>query len=1332
MSPPSADSSALAAYLPEDRREELAGGAAVPERADGSVLFADVSGFTHLTSRLSQVLGPRRGAEEVPYHLNRVYDALVTHARSCGGSVVGFAGDAITCWFPNDSGRKAAAAALNMQTAMRAFAHVAVTDSSGMLTHTGEVVSLTLKVSITVGTVSRYVVGDPNVQLIDVIAGRTVEKLDYLNDLAQPGEVVVGRNVFENLRDEFELTARHEPAPDPSGSGAEARGWSLRRRAESPGPGAAEDQAGGGVLIVPPEDAPAVGEPRSLGGAVSESAPKSGAALPNELCTPWLLRDVKLRLDGGLGDFLTELKPVSALFMRFTGIDYDHDPQAREKLDALIRWVQAVVDGLGGAVVQLSVGDKGSYLYATFGAPVAHEDDPVRCAAAAQALRGAVRAHPFLTGVYLGIGSGVARTGAYGATDRRTYGALGEETNTAARLMSRADNGAVLASSAVHRATSIEFEYIAQPPLQLKGKSQPQTPYLLLRRRNESAPTTFDDAVELPFVARERDTARIVARLAAGAEGEGGAIAVLGESGMGKSRLVARALARAAAAGVAPTGLEVHAGECQSFERNTPYAVWRPIFRGLLGLEQVRRDDPTNLAAREAAQIQVALSQLDEQLPLRAPLLSPVVGLSLPDNDLTAALTPEQQGAAREALLLELLRRCSRNAQTGGRALVVLLEDVHWQDSASAALLAGLARIVADLPLSVVLTLRPDEEAEAAAVTQLPGLDRLDLVPLPDADAAFLAEHALYQLDLSETAREGLVTQVVERAEGNPLYLEEILNDVVAGVEMTAEGNVSAAVLPSSLHSLLLGRIDQLPDEPRSTLKVAGVVGRTFAASWLPACRPERPFGDLVEDVAQTRRLGLTAPVPGDGDLHAFRHALTADVAYESLSYAHRAELHTRVARYLEASLPAEDGRRLGLLTHHYDRSHDLGKRKEYLLASGRFAQAAFANQDAATYYARLLPLIEGAERIPVLQLAGEVAVFSGAYASAQAHYQEALAAAESAQDVAAVARSQRLLGELAEKQGDHLDARRWLELARDSCRECGDDGELVQVLVALGGNVLWQLGEYEAARIDLDLAAELALQLGDQRMYARVLHGLGNLDLDQGNSDAARATFLRTLETRRELGDELGVANSLNNLAVIAANLGEVDEAETAFHDSLAIRRRIGDTSGVAVALNNLGFMAETRQDLSAARELYEQSLAVRRELGDRLGIAVSLNNLGALARQQGDLRTASSHHLESLRLAHAIGNVREAVSNLIGLAMAAAVGEDLEVGATLLAAGEALLANQGAVLDPDMKQTAVAAMENFTIGLSPAILASARISGQQMSLDEAVAFALDSSAID
>ncbi|HLU82808.1 MAG TPA: adenylate/guanylate cyclase domain-containing protein, partial [Trueperaceae bacterium] len=327
----------------------LTGFATVPELADGSMLFADVSGFTSLTSRLVRLLGPRRGAEEVPRYLNQLYDALIAEAERRDGSIIGFAGDAITCWFAGDDGTTAADCALAMQRAMAPFKEVAL-DHSGL-----ELASLTLKVSVTVGPVRRYVVGDPSVQLFDVVAGDTVSRLEPLNNLAQPGEVVVDELTavrLDRLAYGSRVFARNLTTP--SGAGAFVLDPDLAPSALMP---AAEPSAYGSAA-----DGRRHGSV-SGSGSLAFRSPSTNPFPSTDQLRAWLLPNVHRRLQAGRGEFLTELRPVAALFMSFDGIDFDNDPAAGDKLDSLLRWVQDEAERVGGTVVQLTTGDKGSYLY---------------------------------------------------------------------------------------------------------------------------------------------------------------------------------------------------------------------------------------------------------------------------------------------------------------------------------------------------------------------------------------------------------------------------------------------------------------------------------------------------------------------------------------------------------------------------------------------------------------------------------------------------------------------------------------------------------------------------------------------------------------------------------------------------------------------------------------------------------------------------------------------------------------------------------------------------------------------------------------------------------
>ncbi|HET8985886.1 MAG TPA: tetratricopeptide repeat protein, partial [Trueperaceae bacterium] len=1166
----------------------LTGLASVPELADGSMVFADVSGFTSLTSRLVRLLGPRRGAEEVPRYLNRLYDALIAEAERRGGSVIGFAGDAISCWFAHDDGTQAADCALAMQRAMTPFAEIAL-DDSGL-----ELASLTLKVSVTVGPVRRYVVGDPNVQLIDVVAGDTVSRLEPLNNLAQPGEVVVDELTAVRL-DRLAYGSRviERSLTAPSGAGAFVLDRRLTLEAFVP---AAQAQRLG--------NAPA---PRGL----ALVRPFAARTLPStDQLRAWLLPNVHRRLQAGRGEFLTELRPVAALFMSFDGIDFDTDPDAGEKLDALLRWVQDEAERVGGTVVQLTTGDKGSYLYMACGAPVSHEDDVFRCATAALHLKDAPKVMSFITRVSIGLGYGTARTGAYGAVSRRTYGALGEETNMAARLMGVAKPGGAYASQAFVRQASEEYEFTELPPVKVKGRSEPVTVYELIGRKGTPTSATRSAAAGPRLIGRKDELAAILAAFADAVAGRGGVVQLTAEAGIGKSHLIAAALAE-----LDPSRAAVVSGASQSFERTTPYRVWRGVFRAVLGVDK-NRD-----VADQLATITAAVTALDPALVVRIPLLSTVLDLPIEENDLIRSLNPELRLASRVSLLVSLLRLHAQRLSALDETLVIVLEDLHWVDPLSVELLVALARVAPTLPLLVLTAGRPEEHHEGRSQSHfLPGAMQLLLGPLRQHEAETLVWERLRTSGASTAAAPTdpatieLIASLVERSEGNPFYLDELVT------EFTARGGTDAAAheLPPSLHSLILGRLDRLDEEQQADLKVASVIGRRFQTAWLAACLENRLEPEVVADLEVTTAAQLTTLDARLPLAYRFNHTITHEVTYQSLPFDLKRSLHTRLARHIESQTHEAD-RPLGLLAFHFDLSNDEQKRREYLWRAGEAAQDDFAHDAAIDYYSRLLPLA-GGERLLATRLGlGEVTTFTGAYAEAEEHLRAALTLALQEGLPAGAAKSQRLLGELHERQGDHAGAKQWLEGAVATCRGIGENAELVQVLLALGGNALWHLGEYDEAKTMLREALDLAQTAGDGRATARALHGLANISLYRGEPDAEEL-YQRSLAIRRDVGDELGVANSLNNLGIIAANGGDSTKGEDLFRQSLAIRRRLGDVSGVAVVVNNLGYMAAERGDRATARRLFDQSLDLRRELGDRLGMAVSLNNLADLARKESD----------------------------------------------------------------------------------------------------------------
>ncbi len=1229
------------AYLPLDRRQALAEGRELPGRTSGSAIFADITGFTALTARLTRSLGLRRGAEELPHHLDQAYTALIEQVHGFGGSVISFAGDAITCWLDGDDGSRASACALAMQRAMAGFTQVQLPD--------GSTAEITVKVAAVNGPVRRMVAGDPDVQLIDVIGGGTLTRLAAAEGVARSGEVIVDEATYRNLQDALTVSEWREAGPD--------------RFA---------------VVTAAPST------------AVLTSAPVSRRP-PEDTLKRWLLPAVYGRLSAGQGELLTELRPAVALFAGFGGLDYDSAQDAPARLDSFIRRVQAEAVRLDGSLLQLTVGDKGSYLYVVFGAPVSNEDDARRAVTMALALQQLRLEFGWLDDLRIGINQGTMRTGAYGSPSRRTYGVLGDGTNMAARLMGQASDGQVLVSLEVRRAAGGAFEWRELEPVRVKGRDEPLPvfePVALADWRGQAAPSQAGK-----LIGRKRELDLLTDRAAAARSGLGQLLRITGEAGLGKSSLIAHLLAAAGQHGTPSL-----VGEGEAFLADTPYRPWRRVFAAILGLEGA---DLTPEALTRALQ-----ATAPDLLP-RLPLLAPVLELSVPDNELTASLDPELRKSSREALLLELLRRTARKAGLDGQALLLVLENVQWFDELSAELLSGAARIAPGLPMLLITTARPTGQA----AFQVPAHD-LELAPLSPQESLELLRLRLAGRELPEHVEQLVLAQ----SEGNPYYLEE-LADYLAG----QPPEHADAELPPTLHSLILSRIDRLSEHQKAVIKAASIIGRTFQLDWLDGYYPALGGAERVAaEVQELRHLDLLRPQQPEAGAYGFRQAMTREVTYGSIPFRSRSSLHTRLAMFIENQLVTPEQPRLGLLALHYGLGTDLARKHEYLKKAGVAAQEAYANESALRWYGQLLPLVSGAEKVELLQRQGQVQLHMGRYGDSEASCLQALELARDQRDARGEAVSMRLLGELLEKQGEYADSIAWLERAEQAFTDLAEERELVQVLLALGGNVLWQQGAYDAARERLELALELARKHDDARGVARSQHGLGNIEMYQGRLEPARELFEASLVTRRQIGDSLGIANALNNLGIIAASLDGAERARGLFEESLAIRRETGDRAGTAVALNNVGFMAAEMGELQAAFELNFESLELRREIGDPLGAAVTLNSLGYLQLRLGNAAEAAGHYLESLQLSSDVGNVRETAAALAGAAALLAAHEPT-VAVRLAGAAEAQLESIGSSVEPEVREL----LDRAQAIAAATGAAGAGSEGRKLSLAEAVSAA-------
>ncbi len=1182
-------------YIPQDRRFALAHGLELPDRTFGAALFADISGFTPLAEALAQELGPQRGAEELTAHLNRLYDALIHCVHQFGGSVIGFSGDAITCWFAakqkgsNQAVTQAVACGLAMQQAM--------SSQGPITTGSGATFTLAVKVAVASGAARRFLVGDPHIQVLDVLAGCTLDRLAMAGRLAQRGEVVLDAQTATSLTGHVHVS-----------------GW---RGGETEQHVAIVDALSQAPDVTPWPDVVA-------------------QTVPAEQANVWLLPSVRERLRRQSATFLAELRPVVALMLHFQGIDYDHDPAAGQRLNTFVCAAQQIATHYEGALIDITMGDKGSYLYLTFGAPVAHDDDAARALAAALDLLALPCDMPYVTAVRIGLARGTMHAGAYGGTQRRTYGVLGDPANLAARLMEAAPDGTAWCDYAVYHAAERRWAFAALPPVRVKGKASAIRVYEPLNERDQHVATPD---VQRTMVGRHAEIAQLAAQLDDVAAGASRMFIVEGEAGIGKSRMVAELVQLLRARGM--VGL---LGAGKSVEQQTPYRAWRDIFSAYFGLDELA--DPEERQAR----VQTYMAEHLPHLADRLPILNDVLSLDLPETDVTRGFGPRLRSENLGSMLVELLR-----VWISAQPLVVVLEDAHWLDSLSWELAVRLAQTAGaeHLPLFLMVTTRPIESTHQAlsSLTMLlrhAGATHLKLGQLSPGDTVALAAA---RLGIDAAAMPDELTKLVQKQSGgNPFFAEELVTTLqeqeiiqvkaaddspTPHMRCSIIGNLAQASshMPDTLQGLLLARIDRLPPEQQLMLKVASVIGPVF--DYPPLQHVHRQHVALDDSALKSSLRVLAArdftqlEAPEPQLAYRFKHVLTQEAAYQTLLYTQRRALHRSAAEWYETTYAMQPSETLApwhtltgrqsevvyVLAHHYRHAEDAERERHYVWLAGIHAADQFANTEAFAYFTRALELTpehDFATRYDILFEREAI--------------EELLGMRE------AQARDLELLQELADALAD---TRRRADVARNRARFSERVGNIAE------------------SRAFAVQAIALAETAGATKIAIRAYDQLTWACIRAGNYDEARVYAEAGLRIARASGDRSDEAQMLTALGCVYAEVEQYDMARLYLSQSQHIFHELNRHRGESVALGNLGEVMMLQGDYAAAQNHIERALHLYRVTGDLRNEGWMLGNLGTSARHLGDYAAARTYYTEALSKSRAVEDRNTESAIMVDLAV-------------------------------------------------------------------------------
>jgi class 3 adenylate cyclase len=639
-----------------------------------------------------------------------------------------------------------------------------------------------------------------------------------------------------------------------------------------------------------------------------------------------------------------ELRRVTALFadvVGSTGLGERLRPDEVKSLigDCVTRMSRAV-EQFGGTV-QAYMGDG---IAAFFGVPVSHEDDSERAARAAlrilevvgdyaRDIEGAWGISDF--NVRVGINTGQAAVGFVGAGDPQRV-SLGDTTNVAARLQGIAEPGAISVGDAT--ATQLAHRFVLEPlgDVSVKGRESPVRAWRLVRPQ-----TAAQAAPSRPLVNREAEMDRLQTALDEVQAGRGQTLLLVGDAGIGKTRLLGELRARAAGS---VAWLEGHS---LSYGQELLLSPFVEILRSWLGTEE----DEAEVAARMKIQAKLGalLGPRTDSLRVLGRLLS--VRLD-PEADDRAYPADIPASKIRRSYLAWL------EALSEHRPVAIALEDLHWADPATRELAEDILDLTERAPILLATTFRPDPGSEAwrfRARVLTDYAHRASELPIgPLSDAA--AEELLMQLfpgELHPSARQGIVT----RAEGNPLYLEELLHMLTEGGGLERKQRTwgltatSATLLSPALESLLVARIDRLPDSARHLVQVAAVIGRTFPVRVLERVSEG---GDVQADLQVLLRAEIVRELRRYPEFECtFKHGLLQEAALSTLTSSRRRELYGRVAAAFEVLFAAPPDDYLERLAHYYARSHDLGKALDYLERAGTRAAGLDATSSALELWER-------------------------------------------------------------------------------------------------------------------------------------------------------------------------------------------------------------------------------------------------------------------------------------------------------------------------------------------------------------------------------------------
>lgn len=906
------------------------------------------------------------------------------------------------------------------------------------------------------------------------------------------------------------------------------------------------------------------------------------------------------------GTIVGERKQVTVLFTDIVGstsLAEKLDPEDwGEIVSAAHRRVSEAVYRYEGTIAQLL----GDGVLAFFGAPITHEDDPARAVNAAldilkriaqyrDELRAKNRVPDFQ--MRIGLNTGLVVVGNIGSDLHMEYLAIGDAINLAARMEHTAQPSTIQIAQDTYKQVKSLFEFEDLGGIEVKGKSEPVPTYRVLGRKESASRARGIEGLHAEMVGRETELQTLRGVVSDLKQGVGRIVCVLGEAGLGKTRLVqeVRNWMLGSGANDPTSNLQPPTANFNwyetltlSYESNQAYGLFQRLVRRVIG---IGLDDSSQVVRRKLA----ALGEcLPEGRRARAnQLFDALFGLAS-DNDGIPL-----EGEAFKLELCDAIRDWLR-ARFADQPTVLVFDDMHWADASSIELLKQLLALTEEIPLVLLCALRTERQSPAWQIKIAADEEyhhrytEISLRPLSDAESNELLNRLLAIAELPQRLR----ANILEKSGGNPFFIEEVVRTLIDSGAVVAEDRVvngtsrrywkatsegADFAIPDNLQSLLSARMDRLEESTRATLQIASVIGRSFYRRVLQAV--DEATQDLDKHLGTLIRLDMIREAARVPELeYAFRNPLTQEAVYKTILLKRRREFHLRVGAAMEMLFPDRLDALYGLLAYHFAQAGERDKAIKYARLAARQAVAVYAYDDAIQNLRKALELIEAGDPIEthlgLVEELADVYRLVRDFAQAIAMYRQALDLARDAQDadpIGSVRLHRKIIqtatdtkwsvGAAAYQQISEIrkESRTQIDATLKTLEDQAPHDETVQLLTALSMDA-WRNQtppDWDTAQRFAQAALNMAEELDDRVVLTQALGALANVYDGRSLLREHLQIALKRLELTRaaQFDDVRECIDALRGVGVAQMYFGEYEQALPHLAEAETLAARIQAT---------------------------------------------------------------------------------------------------------------------------------------------------------------------------